>query len=139
MNRNNSNKGFSLVELIIVIAIMAVLVGVLAPQFVRYVERARQSRDVQSLDAVKEAISAYYTDEAGAVNSWSAVQDDGALTFTVSDMTPLNKVGITTIKLESKSWSKVKLTYTVATNKWLVEGNASYYKSDGQRFIKIDE
>ena len=28
-----TNKGFSLVELIIVIAIMAVLVGVLAPQF----------------------------------------------------------------------------------------------------------
>lgn len=32
-----TNKGFSLVELIIVIAIMAVLVGVLAPQFLKYV------------------------------------------------------------------------------------------------------
>ena len=32
-----NNKGFSLVELIIVIAIMAVLVGVLAPQFMKYV------------------------------------------------------------------------------------------------------
>ncbi len=39
-----TNKGFSLVELIIVIAIMAVLVGVLAPQFIKYVE---QSRDLQ--------------------------------------------------------------------------------------------
>lgn len=31
------NGGFSLVELIIVIAIMAVLVGVLAPQYLSYI------------------------------------------------------------------------------------------------------
>ena len=40
-----NNKGFSLVELIIVIAIMAVLVGVLAPQFIKYVESSKQSTD----------------------------------------------------------------------------------------------
>ena len=33
--KNLTNKGFSLVELIIVIAIMAVLVGVLAPQYIK--------------------------------------------------------------------------------------------------------
>ena len=42
-----TNKGFSLVELIIVIAIMAVLVGVLAPQFLKYVEQSRKSTDVR--------------------------------------------------------------------------------------------
>ncbi len=43
----NSNKGFTLVELIIVVAIIAVLAAVLAPQYLRYVERARQSNDLQ--------------------------------------------------------------------------------------------
>lgn len=36
-----TNKGFSLVELIIVIAIMAVLVGVLAPQYVKYLNKSK--------------------------------------------------------------------------------------------------
>ncbi len=42
-----SNKGFTLVELIIVIAIIAVLAAVLAPRYLQYVERSRQSNDLQ--------------------------------------------------------------------------------------------
>ncbi len=50
------NKGFSLVELIIVIAIMAVLVGVIAPQLIKYIEKANVSSDLQMLDAVYDAV-----------------------------------------------------------------------------------
>ncbi|HBR08376.1 MAG TPA: prepilin-type cleavage/methylation domain-containing protein, partial [Clostridiales bacterium] len=42
------NAGFSLVELIIVIAIMAALVAILAPQYIKYVEKSRIATD-QSL------------------------------------------------------------------------------------------
>ena len=51
-----TNKGFSLVELIIVIAIMAVLVGVLAPQFLKYVERSRKSTDCQNATSIVTAL-----------------------------------------------------------------------------------
>ena len=53
-----NNKGFSLVELIIVIAIMAILVAVLAPQYLKYVERSRYSRDVQMVDQLYTAVQA---------------------------------------------------------------------------------
>ena len=53
-----NNKGFSLVELIIVIAIMAILVGVMAPQLIKYIEKANVAADTQVADNVRKAI--YY-------------------------------------------------------------------------------
>jgi len=57
-----NNNGFSLVELIIVIAIMAVLVGVLAPQFIKYVEQSRRSRDIQTAQEIRESVLAAIAD-----------------------------------------------------------------------------
>lgn len=51
-----NNSGFSLVELIIVIAIMAILLGFLAPQLIRYVEKTNVSADVQLCDAIHSAM-----------------------------------------------------------------------------------
>lgn len=50
--RENEEKGFSLVELIIVMAIMAILVGVVASQVIPYMEKSRQSKDQQQLSSL---------------------------------------------------------------------------------------
>ena len=60
--KNLTNEGFSLVELIIVIAIMAVLVGVLAPQYIKYVEKSRVSADAQQVEEFTGAMTVLASD-----------------------------------------------------------------------------
>lgn len=50
------NKGFSLVELIVVVAIMAVLVGILAPAYLSYVEKTRIGADEDAAEEIRRAV-----------------------------------------------------------------------------------
>ena len=63
MEESKKNAGFSLVELVIVIAIMAVLIAVLAPMYLKYVERSKVTTDQQIASAVHEAIAVAIADE----------------------------------------------------------------------------
>ncbi len=51
----NGDKGFSLVELIIAIAIMAVLVSIIALNLSKFVNKARKSMDLQTADMIARA------------------------------------------------------------------------------------
>ena len=71
-----NNKGFSLVELIIVIAIMAVLVGVMAPQYIKYVEKSRISTDDSNASTLLENVTTALANE-DAIADLGTTQDLG--------------------------------------------------------------
>ncbi len=119
-----TNKGFSLVELIIVIAIMAVLVGVLAPQFLKYVERSRKATDVDNMQAVITAIQVYAADPDVTTNKIQASKN-ATLTFATAGLTvagdnstavdaALTSASIdkTNLKMKSTDYSSIVITVT---------------------------
>ena len=59
----STNKGFSLIELIIVITIMAILTAVLAPQLLRYVEQSRVAKDESNIESLHHSIQLALTNE----------------------------------------------------------------------------
>lgn len=61
--KNKENRGFSLVELIIVVAIMAVLIAILAPQYVKYVEKSRATKDENQADEIRKGCTMLLSDE----------------------------------------------------------------------------
>ncbi|MDD6481270.1 MAG: type II secretion system protein [Lachnospiraceae bacterium] len=67
-NRKQNNKGFSLVELIIVIAIMAILVGIVGTQVIPYINKSRESKDQQIISSYCTAAVSAYSSNAGSLN-----------------------------------------------------------------------
>lgn len=51
-----NNKGFSLIELIIVIAIMAILVAVIAPNLTKYLGKSKVETDKKNIDEVRHQV-----------------------------------------------------------------------------------
>ena len=89
----NKNKGFSLVELIVVVAIMAVLVGILAPAYLSYVEKTRRGADEDMAEEVRHSIE--------VATAEICVYDEvkGGKTYTFSNNQGIaNQIGETNLK-----------------------------------------
>lgn len=72
--QENDKKGFSLVELIIVMAIMAILVGIVASQVLPYMEKSRMSKDQQQLSSLCTDIVSAISQADGTVTTFPATQ-----------------------------------------------------------------
>ncbi len=66
--KRNKDKGFSLVELIVVVLIIAIIAVALAPQVIKWVDRARnnvQENDIGTIKACFDVAIAEYLSEGG--------------------------------------------------------------------------
>lgn len=135
--KEKNNKGFSLVELIIVIAIMAILVGVLAPQFIKFVEKSRESTDLQNIEEIKTAVETYVADHGEDISSgttYTVTLDRTAGTIS-TDCADASEYGVTgAVNAKSNKWSgDIEWTYDTGTYTWAGDTSISgdYYFADG--------
>lgn len=143
MEKKMNNKGFSLVELIIVIAIMVILVAVLAPQYLRYVEKSRVSSDVQTTvelinvmqvlaadpdvsltaDSPSDSSGAKYSATCAATSDKVTISTDLGKALTDNGM--MDATAIANIKYQSASYKTpalaVYLYYDASKQVWTIK------------------
>lgn len=56
MKKFGSKSGFTLIELIVVIAILGILAGIAVPAYSGYIKKANEAADLVQLDSVKTAV-----------------------------------------------------------------------------------
>ena len=54
----NSKKGFTIIELVIVIAVIAILAGVMIPTFASVTNKAKESASLQTVEAAQSILMA---------------------------------------------------------------------------------
>lgn len=149
MKKEMNNKGFSLVELIIVIAIMVVLIAVLAPQYLKYVEKSRVASDqttiVEYIDAMQvlaadpdvtlDSGKTYTLSNLTGGNPTATLAVSGDLQTLLTTNGILDSTTATGGKLQSTAYSTSKinivLSYSSTSKMWTVENSGGDVEVSG--------
>ena len=81
-----NNKGFSMVELIIVIAIMAILAGAIAPTLIKYVNKSRMSSDVSNAQTIATSVQSALANQAANDDFQNNIATGGSYSGAISTL-----------------------------------------------------
>ena len=124
--RNRNKKGFTLVELVIVIAVIAILAGVMIGTFAGVISRAQQSAKVQEWKAAVDAAYVDYVADEHEVPGFIKV-DGTTVEFKKATDTGITALGVETYALDGSDPAQAYKNATLNTFVILDEANKVYF------------
>lgn len=121
MSQKN-NKGFSLVELIVVVAIMAVLMGILVPTLVKNVEKSKKQKDASAIEEIRSTMVTTLADPTYSDIEATIVYDDTTIdidepgtTGSITAVSPITDAEVetflTAVSADVKDWKFTSKAY----------------------------
>ena len=83
--KKNNKKGFTIVELVIVIAVIAILAAVLIPTFTGVTEKAQKSAALQNAENAWKEFLGEYADKMDKVQDFDGAIKSGDYFFEITD------------------------------------------------------
>ena len=83
--KNNGNSGFTLIEMIMAITIIAVLTAMIVPNFLRYYDQARKASDIQTAAVLGESLENILIFDQEAASEWLDFELDSYIRFDIRD------------------------------------------------------
>jgi len=121
-------KGFTLIELMIVVAIIGILAAIAIPRFAQMLEKSREGATKGNLGSIKSAASIYYGDSQGIWPTTLASFTTYAFSKYLDDISGIKATGAFVSGAPSPAGAKVAMTVgsgvpTTANNGWLYDSN----------------
>lgn len=107
INKLKNRKGFTLIELIVVLAVLVVIAAIAVPRFLGVQEKAKESADQTTVDSIARAAELYYAQTSDS-------------TITLAELESGNYIDSFT-SLQSESTTGATITLDAGTGKVTVK------------------
>ena len=127
--KKNTNKGFTLVELIVVLVILAILAAILVPALLGYIDRARKNQVVLNAKSYLTAAQAEMSSLYGEKKEPSVIEDRATTVQETADVPAADevKVGCKAAFDSSKKFTKDNHDAFVISYVYYKEGTVELY------------
>ena len=125
---NTMQKGFTLIELMIVVAIIGILAAIAIPQYQNYIAKSQVSRVMSETGAIKTAVETCLLEGKTTVGTGAGECDLGVTTsnlYTLTAITTLTQTQVITGTFSGGAAEALKGT-TAGTMNWARDANGSW-------------
>jgi general secretion pathway protein G len=106
MRSKSGKRGFTLIEMIVVISLILVLLSIALPMYNRAILRSREARLHWDLSTLNKAIQSYSLDKKKAPQALDDLVQAGYLKFIPDDITGRADTWVTEMEDPQKAWDQ---------------------------------